>query len=159
LIYSPDGDYIFSYDWQDWTRSWNSDTGEHLSGEGPNQVCEATLWDAEASSDGRLQAVAAFDGLAYVFRSVNKPEGLPNYVSVLGLKGHEGNVTDQPLPLSGVDFSPDSRYVVTAGNDRMVRIFVVAVDDLMVLARSRLSRGFTIDEGQRYLHLPSYVEE
>jgi WD40 repeat protein/serine/threonine protein kinase len=202
LIFSPDGDHIFSYDWEGWTRTWNSDTGKHLSGEGPNLTCEATLWDAEASSDGRLQAVAAFDGLAYVLRSVNDPDGLPNYINVLGLSGHEGNVTgvafneqgtilatsgfdgtvrlwdldlgeemedensgeeitmltDQNWPLEGVDFSPDGRYVVTAGDDGMVRVFVVTVEDLMELARSRLSRGFTREECRTYLHLPPCEE-
>ena len=203
LIFSPDGDYIFSYDWQGWTRSWNSDTGEHLSGENPSLVCEVTLWDAEVSSDGRLQAVAAFDGLAYVFRAVNEPGDEPNYANVLGLTGHEGNVTgvafneqgtilatsgfdgtvrlwdlelgeeqwdlnsgeelsiltDQSLPLGGVDFSPDGRYVVTAGDDGMVRVFIVAIEDLMELARSRLSREFTQEECRTYLHLTSCEED
>jgi WD40 repeat protein len=202
LIFSPDGDYIFSYDWLGWTRSWKSATGEHLSGDGPNLVCEATLWDAELSFDGRLQAVAAFDGLAYVLRAVDEPVDEPNFVNVLGLTGHEGNVTgvafneqgtilatsgldgtvrvweidlgenlgdlssseeisiltDQSFPLEGVDFHPDGRYVVTAGDDGMVRVFVVDIDDLMELARSRLSRGFTQEECQTYLHLPSCEE-
>lgn len=202
LIFSPDGDYIFSYDWLGWTRAWKSATGEHLSGDGPNLVCEATLWDAEASFDGRLQAVAAFDGLAYVLQAINEPGEEPNFSSVLGLTGHEGNVTgvafneqgtilatsgfdgtvrlwnivlgeelgdlsssqeisiltDQSFPLEGVDFHPDGRYVVTAGEDGMVRVFVVNIEDLMDLARSRLSRGFTEEECRTYLHLPSCEE-
>jgi hypothetical protein len=53
----------------------------------------------------------------------------------------------------------DGRYVVTAGEDGMVRVFIVAVEDLMELARSRLSRGFTQEECRTYLHLPSCVED
>jgi WD40 repeat protein len=68
-------------------------------------------------------------------------------------------LTNQSLPLEGVDFHPDGRYVVTAGDDGMVRVFIVDIDDLMELARSRLSRGFTEEECQRYLHLPSCVED
>jgi WD40 repeat protein/serine/threonine protein kinase len=195
LIFSPDGESIFSYDWQGWNLSWNSHTGELLSGRGPDPVCEATLWDAELSADGQLQAVAAFDGLTYVFRANYEPGDEPNYVSVLGLSGHEGNVTgvafneqgtllvirlwdlelsdtlgdknsgeeisvltDQILPLGGVDFSPDGHHVVTAGDDGMVRVFVVGIEELMELARSRLSRDFTSAECREYLHLP-YCEE
>jgi len=202
LIFSLDGDYIFSYDWLGWIRTWNIATGEHISGDGPNLVCEATLWDAEVSIDGQLQAVAAFDGLAYVLRAVNEPGDEPNFTNVLDLTGHEGNVTgvafneggtilatsgfdgtvrlweidlgekledlssseeililtDQSFPLEGVDFSPDDRFVVTAGEDGMVRVFVVAIEDLMALARSRLSRGFTNEECQTYLHQPSCGE-
>ena len=155
------------------------------------------------SADGQLQAVAAFDGLAYVFRAMSEPRDEPNYTSVLGLTGHEGNVTGvafnegatilatsgfdgtvrlwglelgeelsdsnsseqlsilthQSLPLEGVDFSPDGRHVVTAGDDGMVRVFIVSVEDLMELARSRLSRDFTRAECRQYLHLPSCVED
>lgn len=63
------------------------------------------------------------------------------------------------LPLEGVDFRPDGRYVVTAGDDGMVRVFVVAIDDLMNLARSRLSRGFTDEECRTYLHQAACVED
>jgi WD40 repeat protein len=76
MIFSQDGKYVYTYDWQGWSRSWKSDTGEHLTGKG-GRTCEATLWDGEASSDGRLQAVAAFDGMAYVFRNMSTPGDVP----------------------------------------------------------------------------------
>jgi WD40 repeat protein/DNA-binding CsgD family transcriptional regulator len=200
LIYSPDGDYISSFDWLGWSRAWNSHTGEPILGDAPNAVCEAVIWDVEVSSDGQLQAVAAFNGFAYVLRALNEGEDKPNYVVAQSLTGHEGNVTgvafneqgtilatsgfdgtlrlwdvdlgdnqenenlgaeltDQALPLEGVDFSPDGRYVVTAGEDGMLRVFVVAMEDLMDLARSRLSRGFTDEECREYLHLPACEED
>ena len=67
-------------------------------------------------------------------------------------------LTDQSLPLEGVDFSPDGRYVVTAGDDGMVRVLIVSMEELMELARSRLSRDFTRQECRYYLHVPSCVE-
>jgi WD40 repeat protein len=68
-------------------------------------------------------------------------------------------MTDQDLPLEGVDYSPDGRYVVTAGDDGMVRVFIVSIVELMELARSRLSRDFTHAECREYLHLPACVED
>jgi WD40 repeat protein len=165
--------------------------------------CEATLWDADASLDGRLQAVAAFDGLAYILRAANNPGEEPRFAIAMGLTGHEGNVTgvafnkqgdllatsgldgtvrlwglelaeelgeensgeeitvltDHSFPMEGVDFSPDGRYVVSAGEDGMVRVFMTGVEDLMQLARSRLSRGFTREECREYLHLTYCPEE
>lgn len=50
---------------------------------------------------------------------------------------------DQPVALEGVDISPDGRYVVTAGDDGMLHIFLTSAEDLMDLARSRLSRSIT----------------
>jgi WD40 repeat protein/serine/threonine protein kinase len=193
LVYSLDGDHIFSYDLLGISRTWNDDSGELLTSLSTGVVCEATLWDAELSSDGRLQAMATFDGYAYVYHAVGEPEDPPRYEISHELAGHEGVVTgvgfnpegtvlassgfdgtarlwdlgtgealatltDQPLPLEGVDFSPDGRYVVTAGDDGTVRVYMASLEELMALARSRLSRSFTEEECQRYLHLPACAE-
>ncbi len=156
-------------------------------------VCEATLWDAELSSDGRFQAMASFDGFAYVYHAVGEPGTPLRYAILHDLAGHEGVVTgvafnpegtvlassgfdgraklwdldqglelstltNQPLPLEGVDFGPDGRHVVTAGDDGKVNVYVVSIQELMEVARSRLSRGFTQEECQIYLHLPACPE-
>jgi WD40 repeat protein len=68
-------------------------------------------------------------------------------------------LTDRNSPLSGVDFSPDGRHVVSAGSDGTINVYVVEVEELMNLARSRLSRDFTRDECQRFLHLPACPDE
>ena len=68
-------------------------------------------------------------------------------------------LTDQPLPLEGVDFSPDGTRVVTAGDDGIVSVYIVSTEELIEVARSRLSRGFTQEECQRYLDLPACPDE
>jgi hypothetical protein len=52
-----------------------------------------------------------------------------------------------------IALSPDGKYLFTAGRDTVTRVFVVKTDDLTALARSRLTRGFTLEECQKYLHL------
>jgi hypothetical protein len=62
-----------------------------------------------------------------------------------------------PLPAAPpgpVAFSPDGRDLLyTDGN--VVRRYPLHADDLIQLARSRLTRGLTADECQQYLNRPS----
>ena len=55
----------------------------------------------------------------------------------------------------GVDslvFTPDGRQLVVR-TDQAVRTYVVPIDDLTALAQSRLTRWWTLEECQRFLHL------
>jgi WD40 repeat protein len=68
-------------------------------------------------------------------------------------------LADQSVALTGVDISPDGRHVVTAASDGTISVYIVSVEELMDVARSRLSRDFTEEECRRYLHLPACLEE
>ncbi len=174
---------------------WDANTGESASGFGSGDVCQAIIWDAEFSPDGRYWAAAGYDGLAYVYEAQDEPyEDAPIYSRVYGLRSHRGSVTgvafnpggavlasvsldgmaklwdmetglelltlaDQTAPLVGVDFSPDGRYVATAGSDGTISVYIVSVEELMEVARSRLSRDFSQEECRRYLHLPMCPDE
>ena len=52
-------------------------------------------------------------------------------------------------------FSPDGKYLASTSFDGTARVFVIPPDDLLELARSRLTRGFTLEECQKYLHVDS----
>ena len=50
-------------------------------------------------------------------------------------------------------FSRDGRFLAVGGSDGSVRVYVIPIDDLIDLARSRLTRNLTEEECRRYLHL------
>ena len=51
------------------------------------------------------------------------------------------------------EFTPDGRQLVTGADDGNVRFYVLAVDELVDIAESRLTRSLTEEECQEYLHL------
>jgi WD40 repeat protein len=49
-------------------------------------------------------------------------------------------------------FSPDSYYLTTSAADFTVRTWIISRDELLAVAESRVSRTWTQEECQRYLH-------
>ena len=64
---------------------------------------------------------------------------------LLTLSGHNGEVT-------GVAFSPDGRAWPQPARTRAVQLYALNIQDLMTLARTRVSRSLTSKECQKYLH-------
>lgn len=90
------------------------------------------------SNDGAHLASASFDRLAKVWDVATGEE-------LASLYGNASNVF-------GVAFSPDGNQLATAGADGTIRIYTLRIDDLIALAKSRLTRPLTADECQKYLH-------
>ncbi|MEE9513075.1 MAG: WD40 repeat domain-containing protein, partial [Anaerolineales bacterium] len=129
--------------------------------DGTAYVFRSKLGSTDVSGYRSLHNLTGHDGS--VTGVAFNPEG-----SILASAGSDGTarlweldtgdqittLIDQPVALGGVDMSPDGRYVLTAGEDGMLRIFSAAVEDLIELARSRMSREMTNTECQLYLHQP-----
>ncbi|MBC8448330.1 MAG: TIR domain-containing protein [Chloroflexi bacterium] len=85
------------------------------------------------------------DGTARVWETTTGRE-----VSIL--RGHAHWLDD-------VAFSPDGRWVVTAGHDGTARVYAVHIEDLMELAQQRVTREITCQERVQFLHEELECEE
>ena len=61
------------------------------------------------------------------------------------------------LPVEGgramaVAFSPDRKHLAV-GAEAGIQIFILPVEDLVTLAKSRVTRSLTAEECQKYLHV------
>lgn len=95
------------------------------------------------SPDGKRIATASLDGTTRLWDAVTGQELLILYNS--------DNV-------GRVEFSPDGKYLATLDQAGISRVYVLSVVDLIALAESRLTRWWTAEECQRYLHTETCPE-
>jgi WD40 repeat protein/DNA-binding SARP family transcriptional activator len=91
--------------------------------------------------DGSSVATASDDGTTRLWDPVTGRE-------LLTLRGHDQLVY-------GVDFSPDGRLLATASPDGTVALHLLRLDELIELARERVTRSLTEEECHRYLQRPT----
>ncbi|MGD9029325.1 MAG: BTAD domain-containing putative transcriptional regulator [Anaerolineae bacterium] len=136
VTYSPDGTRLATAGWDGTARIWDVTSGElllTLSGH------SGWLMGLKYSPDGRSLATTSNDGTARLW-DVETGEELCT------LTGHTQAVLD-------VAFSPDGRLLATSSWDGTLRFYVLPVDELMELARTRVTRSLTPEECQQFLHL------
>jgi len=180
ITFSADGKRLYSGADDKFVRIWDAATGREsgvISGEGKemygvvlspdgnllavsDQDGVITLWDANSlnkirtlvghaglvnriafSRDGTLLASSSFDRLAKVWDVSTGEE-------VASLYGNASNVF-------GVAFSPDGNQLATAGADGTIRVYTLRVEELIELAKSRLTRSLTAEECRKFLHIES----
>jgi WD40 repeat protein/DNA-binding XRE family transcriptional regulator len=178
IAFSPDGKTVFTGADDKFVYQWDTANGHKeraFSGEGKeiygvalspagnllaagNQDGNINLWEVESgeklgtlsghaglvlrlvfSPNGSQLASASFDRLAKVW-DVKKGNEL------FSLYGNTSNVF-------GVSFSPDGERLSTAGADGSIRTYTLQLDNLIALARSRLTRTLTNEECQMFLHV------
>jgi WD40 repeat protein/DNA-binding XRE family transcriptional regulator len=134
VAFSPNGDSVATASLDGTAKVWDSKTGRELftlSGH-TNAVTMVAF-----SPDGKRIATVGRDGAAKLWNAGTGQEELT-------LPGDEAALT-------GVAFSPDGKRLVVSG-DRGARVYILDLDELVILARTRVTRLLTIDECQKYLH-------
>jgi WD40 repeat protein/transcriptional regulator with XRE-family HTH domain len=178
IAFSPDGTTVFTGADDKFVIQWDAEDGRELkrfSGEGKeiygialnpdgsllaasDQDGNISIWDVQSgeklrtftghaglvlrltfNQDGSRLASAGFDRLAKVFDVQTGNE-------LFSLYGNTSNVF-------GVSFSPDGKRLATAGADGSIRLYTLQLEDLVALARARLTRGLNEEECRKFLHV------
>ena len=65
-------------------------------------------------------------------------------LELITLAGHEGYV-------NSAVYSPNGQRIVTASSDGTVQIYTTDMDELLEIAKSRVTRQLTAEEKEKYL--------
>ena len=138
ITYSPDGSRIATASADGTAKVWDARSGsELLTLAGHSSGVTVVAF----SPDGKLLGTGSNDNTAKVWDAATGRE-------LLTLPGG-------PLGVSGVAFSPldGGAEMAVASYDGTVRLFLLHLDDLLALAKSRITRSLTDQECRKYLHL------
>jgi WD40 repeat protein len=134
LAYDPTGTLLATAHPSGDVELWDVDSGEltaTLTGHsGP-------VWGFAFSPDGARLATSGQDTTVRLW-------DLASRLQVLELEGHTFVATD-------VRFSPDGTRLASAGAEGTIRVWALELDDLMGIARTKLTRGLTDSECRAYL--------
>jgi WD40 repeat protein/class 3 adenylate cyclase len=140
ITFSPDGKWIASAGNDATIQVWNSETGGELftlvGHTGPT-------FGVSFSPDGQYLASSSVDRTVKIWKlpKPGEPIGEP-----LTLYGNSGAVYQ-------IAFSPDGKSIASVGRDRVVHIYELNIENMIAIAKSRLTRTWTSEECQKYLHL------
>lgn len=135
LAFGPDGMLVTSGG-DTTAKVWDFDSGEErvtLRGH------TAGVQHVAVAPDGSRVATASDDGTAKVWDAETGE-------LLLTLIGHDTLVY-------GVDFSPDGRLLATASPDGTAALHLLPIDELVSVARERVTRSLTAEECREYLHV------
>ena len=131
-IYSSDGDRIVTASFDETAKVWDANTGQELM---TLKGHEREVYSAAYSADGQQIVTASDDKTAKIWDATNTGKEL------FTLTGHYGAVWSA---------SPDGKRIATAGLDGIVQIYTTDMDELLQIAKSRVTRQLTAEEKEKY---------
>lgn len=132
IDFNSDGTHLVTSGRDGTARLWDATTGKlvikftgHTSTIGAVQFSPDDAWIATVSADGTTRVWDALKGQ-----------------QLLELDGTNGSVA----------FSPDGQHLIIPFNYDSIKIITLDINELVQIAKSRLTRTFTLEECQKYLH-------
>ena len=176
VCFSPDGSHLLSTGTDNRAVVWDLDTGGHVLSVGHDDI----IWGCAFSPDGKRFATASRDGTARIWDASTGKEllrliGHTSTVTAvyfspdgkqLATSSRDGmtklwdsgngemllNLSGDGEGVNGVAISPDGKFLANAGSFSL-HIYLLRLEDLVTLARLRVTRSLTTEECQMYLHI------
>jgi WD40 repeat protein/DNA-binding SARP family transcriptional activator len=138
--FSPDGKRLVTVGKDGTAIVWDVQTGKSLfTLPGHSASVEVAVF----SMDGTHLATGGVDGAVKVWDVSADPTAGQELLNLTGYSPY----------IFTVEFSPDGRTLASSSfADGTTRVYALRIEDLMAIARSRLTRSFTLEECQKYLH-------
>ena len=138
ITFSPDGVRIATASQDGTVKIWDAASGkEIITLRGHGSEIQSVVF----STDGKWIATGSGDNSAKIWDAISGKE-------MLTLAGSLGGV-------NGVAFRPgvSEPTLAVASTDGIVRVYLLSIDRVIALAKTRLTRSFRPDECSKYLHL------
>jgi WD40 repeat protein/transcriptional regulator with XRE-family HTH domain len=133
IVFSPNGKYVATVSGDGSLKIWDARTGEESL-----VLIDATdINGVDFSPNGKYLATVSSDGTATKWDASTGEE-----LVVYRVPG---------IPLSHVKITPDGKKIIVAGAGHIYG-YIFDLEETIRLARSRLTRWFTLDECRKYLH-------